>query len=216
MTRYSVLVCGCTMEWCSCIETAFADQGIFDTFLSTSAESLLEAISCHNPDVLLWKLDQEDPLPILQDLLIRFPFTIPVVMTDNPGKLDFVELLRSGVRGCLPCRLRPQQITNMVDLILNTGIICLPELSDDLLERGWKSHQTSILAPLTKREITVLSFLGRGLSNPEIAERLALSESTIKTHLRAIYRKLNVTKRSEAIILSKDSGLLDIKDLCIS
>jgi LuxR family maltose regulon positive regulatory protein len=52
---------------------------------------------------------------------------------------------------------------------------------------------------LTERELTVLRFLAGGLTHGEIASELALSTNTVKTHVRAVYRKLSVRSRAEAV-----------------
>ena len=61
---------------------------------------------------------------------------------------------------------------------------------------------------LSKREMEVLQELVNGLSNKEIAEKLFISESTTKTHVSNIYSKLNVNRRSQAILVSKELNLV--------
>lgn len=61
---------------------------------------------------------------------------------------------------------------------------------------------------LSKREMEVLQELVNGLSNKEIAEKLFISESTIKTHVSHIYGKLDVNRRTQAILLSKELNLV--------
>jgi LuxR family transcriptional regulator, maltose regulon positive regulatory protein len=62
---------------------------------------------------------------------------------------------------------------------------------------------------LTTAELRVLQFLPSHLSFPEIAERLHVSPNTVKTHVRAMYRKLGATCRGEAVTGARDAGLLD-------
>ena len=71
---------------------------------------------------------------------------------------------------------------------------------------GWASpgHQHG----LTQREIDVLAGVAKGLSDKEIASRLFLSESTVKTHLRAVYHKLKLRNRAQAAAFMVDKGLL--------
>jgi LuxR family maltose regulon positive regulatory protein len=61
---------------------------------------------------------------------------------------------------------------------------------------------------LSERELEVLRFIAAGLSNKKITEELFISMSTVKTHLRNIYGKLNVHSRTEAIVKAKELGLL--------
>ncbi|HSR33477.1 MAG TPA: LuxR C-terminal-related transcriptional regulator [Anaerolineae bacterium] len=67
---------------------------------------------------------------------------------------------------------------------------------------------TSIVEPLTPRELDVLSLLAEGLTQPEIAERLFISKSTVKTHMRNLYGKLEVRSRREAVAAAEQLGLL--------
>jgi DNA-binding NarL/FixJ family response regulator len=60
---------------------------------------------------------------------------------------------------------------------------------------------------LTKREKEILTLIGKGCSNPKIAQRLFISETTVKTHISHVYKKMNIHTRLEAIIHAKKSTL---------
>ncbi|MFO7741577.1 MAG: LuxR C-terminal-related transcriptional regulator [Anaerolineae bacterium] len=66
-----------------------------------------------------------------------------------------------------------------------------------------------VIEPLTERELEVLEELSKGLTNPEIAERLMVSLNTVKTHTRNIYGKLGVRNRTEAVVRAQELGLLE-------
>jgi LuxR family maltose regulon positive regulatory protein len=70
------------------------------------------------------------------------------------------------------------------------------------------SDHQPLVEPLTNRELDVLELLAQRLSNQEIAEKLFISTTTIKTHLQNIYGKLNVSKRREAAEKAKKIGIL--------
>jgi LuxR family transcriptional regulator, maltose regulon positive regulatory protein len=70
------------------------------------------------------------------------------------------------------------------------------------------AEQSGLVEPLSGRELQVLGLMSEGLTNPEIAMRLVLSLSTVKTHLNNIYGKLNVRNRAEAVMRGKELGLL--------
>jgi len=67
---------------------------------------------------------------------------------------------------------------------------------------------SSLIEPLSDREIEVLELLAEGLSNPEIAKQLFISLSTVKSHTRNIYGKLGVHKRKEAVAQARTVGIL--------
>ena len=62
--------------------------------------------------------------------------------------------------------------------------------------------------PLSGREMTVLSHLGEGRKNKEIAMTLSLSEGTVKMHVMSICKKLDATNRTQAVVIARDVGLL--------
>ncbi|MDH6132761.1 DNA-binding NarL/FixJ family response regulator [Kitasatospora sp. MAA4] len=68
------------------------------------------------------------------------------------------------------------------------------------------------LATLTPRELEVLTLLGRGLSNTELARQLTLSEATVKTHVARIFAKLTLRDRAQAVVLAYETGLVSPGD----
>jgi len=74
--------------------------------------------------------------------------------------------------------------------------------------QGHTGAAAALVEKLSERELEVLALMAEGLTNPEIAGRLFLSLSTIKTHLNNIYGKLNVRNRAEAVLRAKELGLL--------
>jgi DNA-binding NarL/FixJ family response regulator len=87
-----------------------------------------------------------------------------------------------------------------IQLVLSGGIYVPPMLmKKDLLTND---------GPLTPRQLDVLKFLIQGKSNKEIGRELGLSEATVKAHLAAIFRCLNVDNRTEAVHVAEQRGLL--------
>ncbi len=77
----------------------------------------------------------------------------------------------------------------------------------DAFEKSIAVDQSSLIEPLTEREIEVLKLIAEGLSNPEIAEKLVLSVGTVKTHVKHIYGKLGVDDRVKAASMARELGL---------
>lgn len=75
---------------------------------------------------------------------------------------------------------------------------------DNFVFNGQKQEELGI----TKRELEILSLIAEGLSNREIAERLFVSENTVKTHSSRLFEKMNVKRRTQAVQIGKEFGLI--------
>jgi len=208
MSEFRVLLCGKSPRWRENLAAAFAENAVFEVAGSVASQDLVESAARLFPDVVLWKLEEENPLPVITELQLQCPFALPVLLVNDPKKLDLLELVRAGVKGCLPLRLRPRQMVDTVELIVKAGMLCLPRPGPEFFSRDRKGNGRITLNTLTGREREILSCLGKNLSNKEIARTLFLSEPTIKTHLRSIFRKLGVRNRTEALLAALRLGFL--------
>jgi DNA-binding NarL/FixJ family response regulator len=74
-------------------------------------------------------------------------------------------------------------------------------------ERAWSVFRKEELSDLTERERELLDNIARGLTNAEIAERLEISEKTVRNHISSIFSKLGVAHRAQAIVMARKAGL---------
>ncbi len=196
-TKYSILVCGESLPWRESIIKAFKNINYGEVIGDEDSAHLIKAAGLIYPDVILWKPHQAMIQETISELLESCPLTLPIIILDNPDEYNILDLLRVGVRGCLPSRLFPGQIVSAVDLIVTGGIICLPRLPLGIAISPCIG--SGLCSQLTLREIQVLELVEKQASNQEIAEELFVSLSTVKTHLRNIFRKLEVKNRSQAV-----------------
>jgi DNA-binding NarL/FixJ family response regulator len=110
--------------------------------------------------------------------------------------------LRAGARGFIHAGMRPEQLLRAVEIAAEGEIVAPRRLLEYLINH----EEHTDLGALTARQREILSLVVEGLSNAEIGRRLYLSESTIKQHLRAAYKALNVRNRTEAAKLIRDSS----------
>lgn len=200
MGEFRVLICGNNPGWCKSLAAAFAENIAFDVGGSVKSEDMIATSARIYPDVVLWKLEYDDAVPVLKELRLKCPLVVPVVLVKDLKKVNPLALIRAGACGCLPIRLLPRQVVQAVEFIVKTGILCLPRPGPDFFEHQQNGKRPAALDSLTGREQEVLSLLGKNFSNQEIARALFISESTVKTHLRSIFRKLGVRNRSEASV----------------
>jgi ATP/maltotriose-dependent transcriptional regulator MalT len=87
-----------------------------------------------------------------------------------------------------------------------------PSLVESFPNVDWDEKADEPVHPLTSRELDVLRYLPTRLSNIDIGARLRISQNTVKTHLKDIYRKLRVGSRNEAVVVAVRLGLLNLSD----
>ena len=122
------------------------------------------------------------------------------------------EAIRAGACGFLLKDVRPVDLVDAIRLVAGGNALLGPSVTQRLLERFADSApadgRAAAVATLTEREHEILRLLASGLSNAEIAERLVLGETTVKTHVSSVLRKLGVRDRVQAVIAAYDAGLV--------
>ena len=120
--------------------------------------------------------------------------------------------LRAGASGFLLKDLTPEQLVSSIRIVLSGDALLAPSITRRLVERFARpdraSSGTADVSALTARELEVLRLMARGLGNAEIAERLFLSETTVKTHVARILPKLDLRDRVQAVVFAYESGLI--------
>lgn len=208
MVRYKVLICTRSPELIEELRAAFAESPLFEVRECVHPGDLVESAVRLRPDVVLWKMEDEDTLHLLTELEQRCPLVLPVLLVNNPQNLDLCRLVETGLRGCLPLRLPPRRLVQAVELIAEAGMLCLLRPGAGLLcPSRWKAAPATS-SPLTERELELVTLVAKDCSSQEIGRRLFMSESTVKTHLRSIFRKLGVRNRTEAVTAAVQRQLL--------
>jgi DNA-binding NarL/FixJ family response regulator len=126
--------------------------------------------------------------------------------------------LRAGASGFLLKDARPEELLSGIRAVAAGDAIIAPALTRRLLDAyaahlpGPSGIDDPRLRSLTDREREILIAIGRGWTNGEIAERLVLSESTVKTHVGRVLAKINARDRVQAVIYAYDHGLTSPRD----
>jgi DNA-binding NarL/FixJ family response regulator len=116
--------------------------------------------------------------------------------------------IRAGASGFLLKDVEPAELVDAIRVVAAGNSLFGPAATERLLARFAEPPTGRSLEELTDRELEILTLLATGLSNAELAERLFLSETTVKTHVSSILRKLRVRDRVQAVIAAYDAGLV--------
>ena len=165
------------------------------------------------PSVLLLDLSLPEvggieAVPIIQSLS---PSTRIILLSGNPDHKEAISALKTGARGYCCRDIRPSLLGKAVEAVQRGEIWAarsvIPSLLEELTSRAERqradSHAKSeaLLTLLTPRECHISQLIGDGLSNKEVALRLCISEKTVKAHLTAIFRKLEISDRLRLALL---------------
>ncbi|GDY30867.1 DNA-binding response regulator [Gandjariella thermophila] len=121
--------------------------------------------------------------------------------------------LRNGASGFLLKDTPPADLVSAIRAVASGDAVVSPSVTRRLLDRflgagGGELRDAAVLDVLTDREREVLTLVAKGLSNTEIAEKLFLSEATVKTHVGRILSKLDLRDRVQAVVLAYETGLV--------
>ncbi|ELB2817391.1 response regulator, partial [Vibrio alginolyticus] len=121
-----------------------------------------------------------------------------VILTVSDGPADIEAIVRSGADGYLLKDTEPDELVELLKQAHQGDKAYSQEVSKYLSER---SEQEDVFDTLTDRESQILREVARGFRNKQIADRLFISESTVKVHMKSLLKKLQVPSRTAATVL---------------
>lgn len=121
-----------------------------------------------------------------------------LMLTISQNDEDLIGSIRAGASGYFLKNTEPETLRKMILDVVEGKSVLAPEIIDQVF-RMMRSGQLGVAQMLTEREIEVLRLLSRGASTAKIAERMSISDNTVKTHIRNILSKLEAGSRAEAV-----------------
>lgn len=189
---------------------------------AANGREAVQASSRLRPDVVLMDLamPEMDGLTATRQLSADLPGIKVVMLTASEDDADLFEAIKGGAQGFLPKNLASEQLFSLLDGVQRGEPALTPSLARKVLAEfarppvahPSRTHPTTTDPDaLTEREREVLELLVQGItSNKELAERLVVSENTIKYHLRNILMKLHVRNRAQVVAQALRRGLVDV------
>jgi len=180
---------------------------------ATDPADALDAVQRLTPDIVLLdvRLHGASGLDLCEDLLARSPGTKVVFLTVYDDEQYLFQGLRAGASGFLLKRVTGPELLRHLERVLDGEIAIDPALMGRVALSAARLHSGEYWPGahlgLTQRESEVLGLMVRGLSHRAIAQHLIVGEETVKTHARAIYRKLAVPDRAQAVATALREGL---------
>jgi DNA-binding NarL/FixJ family response regulator len=166
------------------------------------------------PDVVLMdvRMPNLDGIAATRDVLAVSPELKVIILTTFEQDDYIFGALRVGASGFLLKRTRPEDLIAAIHTVAAGDSLLSPSVTRKVIDRMAKQPAPDAssgerLTELTPREREVLELVARGLSNGEIAQAFVIEESTVKTHVKRILRKLRVRDRVQAVIFAYESGL---------
>jgi NarL family two-component system response regulator LiaR len=176
-----------------------------------NGQQAVEQCATHQPDVVLMDM----VMPVMDGptatRLIReqFPQVQVVALTSFDEEEIVHRAIEAGAVGYLYKDVEEDELIDAIRSAREGRPVLAPEAMKALMDRTVAPVESPAVEPLTKREREVLSLVAQGMTNPQIAEQLVISTSTVQFHVHNILGKLGVGTRTEAVAMAIQSKLIE-------
>ncbi len=180
--------------------------------LAQDGAEVVELAAAHTPDLILMDLKMPgiNGVEATRRIRAQHPDTKILVLTTYDDDVWLFDAIRAGASGYLLKDTPREKVLEAIRGTVSGQAFVDPAVAGKLLQQTASQQvqpATQITDKLTGREEDVLRLMARGLSNAEIAAQLYLSEGTVRNHVSAIFAKLAVTDRTQAVIIAIRHGL---------
>jgi len=168
------------------------------------------------PDVVLSDLGMPnmDGIQATRQIKQEMPQCKVVILTVHQDDRHVFEAIKAGADGYVVKDAPPEKTIEAIRAVARGEGFLNPSLVGRVMDEfsrigRLRAASKEVFAELTRREIETLELIGQGLRNREIAQKLFISEKTVKNHVYSIYQKLHLNDRTEAALLAVRHGLTD-------
>jgi len=185
---------------------------------ANNEDKLLEHTFRLKPDVVLFYLSNQnfEIINLIPELHKASAQTKVVILSGSDDIKIQAKALELGAAGMVQKERGIQTLTSVIEQINDGKVVVNPKLLQQLLKKGSGNHnktnnkKSTEIDSLTERELDVIEMIARGMRNKEIAERLFISEATVRHHLSSIYSKLMIDDRLNLVIYAYQHKLVKL------
>lgn len=169
---------------------------------AVSGDEALEILKTCKPDVILMDINMPNKNGIAVTGIVKekYPDIRILILTMHNHDEYFISAIKEGADGYLLKDSPSDQVVDAIRTVAKGESVIHPQMTKKLLSMHQQGSQEKENNALTDREKDVLMCLVEGLSNKEIADRLYISDKTVKIHVSKIFKKLDVKSRSQVVI----------------
>jgi len=171
------------------------------------------------PDVVIMDISMPklNGLEATRQIKTRCPRVAVLVLTVHDDSEHILGILEAGAAGYLTKSVFGDEVIHAIRSVVAGDTVLSPNVSCQLMKRALRYVTKPVRLrdgeKLSKRELQILGMAARGLSNREIAERLEITQRTVKSYLTELFSKLNVRSRTEAVLFALRTGMIKLDDL---
>lgn len=191
-----------------------ADQGFDVVGEARDGEEAVRLADDLKPDVILMDvtMPEMDGVEATRQIKKDRPEVRIVMLTMHADQEVLASAIRAGASGYLVKDCSTEEIASAVRMAASGETALSPQLAASMLDEVRKLDQPANEEDrvITKREEEVLQLIADGCSTPEVAERLFISQKTVKNHLASIYQKLDARDRTQAVLQAVRMGIVHL------
>jgi len=170
------------------------------------------------PDIVLMDINMPvvDGITLTRQITQEFPAIAVIMLTMSRQSQQMLQAVKNGARGYLPKTASASEVAETIRKVHNEGMAIKPEMTreivNDYRRLSDETVASSLSSVLAEKELEIVRYVAAGMSNKEVAEKLAYSEKTVKNYLSIIFQKLHLRDRTQVAIFALKQGLLSLDE----